>query len=95
MQDLVNAAKTLSVPFELSADGTFVSFAGKGEVVYIVRNAWRGGYTVHVASAEGRNQVGHYEEAEEAVAAASELLARPYFAGPVIGSVARPQRKAS
>ena len=95
MADLINAARALSVPFEIGADGTYVHFAGKGEAVYVVRNAWRGGFTVHVVADDYRTQVGHYPTAEEAVAAAAELVARPYSAGPAVPRQLRPLRNAS
>jgi len=42
--------------------------------IYVVRNAWRGGYTVFVMSDEGKMQIGHYPSAREAVAAAADML---------------------
>ena len=74
MHDLVLAARTASLPFETSADGTFVRFVGNSESVYVVRNAWRGGYTVHLMTDGYRTQIGHYDDAAEAVAVAAECL---------------------
>lgn len=94
MQDLILAAEAAAVPFETSDDGTFVRFTANGRSIYVVRNAWRGGYTVLTMDGGVRTQVGQFPDAEEAVAAAADALADPTFPTPLRLSPA-PRRLAS
>lgn len=95
MQDLVVAARETSLPFTASADGTYVCFERTSECVCVVRNAWRGGCTVWEMSDEGRQQVGHFLDAKEAVSVAVDLVLQPESSAPSVVKRVHPRKLAS